>query len=81
MILWSLTLMDTDLINTAVGLQQAKLAGEIQVRVAKKILDAASQQGSTAVRLIDAASQNMNKAGDALVAAATGLGGQIDVAA
>jgi hypothetical protein len=33
------------------------------------------------VQLIDAASQGFNQAGDALVAAATGLGGQLDVQA
>ena len=46
--------------------------------VAKKMLDMQQFQGDAAVKLIQAASKSMNGAGDALVAAATGLGGQID---
>jgi len=66
-----------DLVNAAVGLQQAKLTGDIQIRVAKKILDSQSQQGAAAVQLIDAAGAGMDKSAGALMAA-SGLGGQID---
>jgi hypothetical protein len=71
--------MDTDLVNAAVGLQQAKVMGQIQFAVARKVLDMQDAQGNAAIELIDAATNGMAKAGDAMVAAATGLGGQVDV--
>jgi hypothetical protein len=67
-----------DLVNAVVGLQQAQVTSEIQIRVARKIMDSQEQQGSAAIALIDAADANVNNAGNALVAA-TGLGGQLDV--
>ena len=70
--------LDMDLVNAAVGLQQAQLTSEIQIRVARKILDSQDQQGAAAVQLIDAAEAGTNNAANALVAA-TGLGGQLDV--
>jgi Putative motility protein len=68
-----------DLVNAAVGLQQAKLMSSVQIAVARKILDSQQQEGSAATQLLDAATNGIDKAGDAMVAAATGLGGQIDV--
>jgi hypothetical protein len=62
-----------------VGLQQASLMSKIQVSVAKRVLDHQKMQGAAAVQLIEAASKGVAQAGDALVAAATGLGSQMDV--
>lgn len=50
----------------------------VQISVARKILDMQQLQGDAAVKLIQAAGQTAGNAGDALVAAATGLGGQVD---
>ena len=50
----------------------------VQMSVARKVLDMQQFEGDAAVKLIQAASQTSGHAGDALVAAATGLGGQID---
>jgi len=55
-----------------------KVMAQVQMRVAKKVLDIQEFQGSAAVKLIQSASQATNASGDALVAAATGLGGSID---
>jgi hypothetical protein len=71
--------MDTDLVNAAVGLQQAKVMGEIQFAVARKVLDMQGDEGNAALALVNAATNGITKAGDAMVAAATGLGGQVDV--
>ena len=67
-----------DLISAVTAMDQASAIGSVQMAVAKKILDMQSFQGDAAVKLIQAASKSVNGAGDALVAAATGLGGQID---
>jgi hypothetical protein len=67
-----------DLTSAAVAFQQSSTISAIQTRVAKKILDVQRDQGDAAIQLINAATQNFAKAGDALVAAATGLGGEID---
>jgi len=67
-----------DLISAVTAMDQASTIGSVQMAVAKKILDMQSFQGDAAVKLIQAASNSMNSAGDAMVAAATGLGGQID---
>ena len=67
-----------DLTSAVSGLQQSKVLGQVQIRVAQKILDSQRQQGAAAVQLIEAATTGINRAGDSLVAAATGLGGQVD---
>ena len=67
-----------DLVNGIVDLQQASVMAQVQMRVARKILDVQQFQGAAAVKLIDAASQGVNQAGDELVAQATGLGSQLD---
>jgi hypothetical protein len=64
-----------DLTSAITGLQQAQTMSAIQISVARKILDMQQLQGDAAVKLIQAAGQT---AGNALVAAATGLGGQVD---
>jgi hypothetical protein len=66
------------LISGIAGLQQASMMSKVQVAVAKKVLDQQKLQGAAAVQLIEAASKGVAQAGDALVAAATGLGAQID---
>jgi hypothetical protein len=67
-----------DLVNAAVSFKQAEVASRVQYAVAGKILDAQAQNGAAALKLLEAASGGVAKAGDALVAAATGLGGAID---
>jgi hypothetical protein len=67
-----------DLVNALSGLQQAKVMGQVQVAVAAKVLDMQKMQGNAADKLIPAATSGVNQAGDQLVAAATGLGGELD---
>jgi len=67
-----------DLTTGIVAFKQATLDSQVQYAVARKMLDNEQMQGSAAVKLIDAATKNFNQAGDQLVAAATGLGGQVD---
>jgi hypothetical protein len=62
-------------------LKAAEVMGQVQMRVARKILDAQRQSGAAAIKLIEAASQGVARAGDELVARATGLGGTLDVLA
>ena len=54
------------------------MAAGVQTRVARKVLDMQEFQGAAVVRLIDAAAGVTAQAGDALVAAAIGLGREID---
>ena len=70
-----------DLVSTFTGMQQAKLASQVQYAVAGKVLDQQRSEGAAAVQLIEAATAGANRAGDQLVAAATGLGGTLDVRA
>jgi hypothetical protein len=67
-----------DLTSAITGFQQSALMSQIQMRVAKKVLDMQQFQGGAAMKLLEAASQSTNSSGDALVAAATGLGSEID---
>ena len=67
-----------DLTSAITSLQIAKIDAAVQMRVARKILDIQQYEGSAAVKLIEAASAGINKAGDALAAQATGLGGLVD---
>ncbi len=62
-------------------MKAAEVMGQVQIRVAKKILDVERANGAAAIQLIQAASTGVARAGDALVARATGLGGQLDVTA
>lgn len=70
--------MDTSLVNAAVGIKQAETMSRVQVAVAKKMMDADKMNGAAALKLLESASQGVVKAGDALAASATGLGGEID---
>jgi len=67
-----------DLTAGIVAFKQAELASKIQFAVARKVLDNQQFQGAAAMKLLDAATKGINQAGDKLVAAATGLGGEID---
>ena len=62
-------------------MQQAKVMSQVQYAVAGKILDQQRSDGAAAVQLIQAATAGASRAGDQLVAAATGLGGTLDVQA
>jgi hypothetical protein len=68
-----------DLTAAVSGLQQSKVLGEVQIAVARKLLDQQRLDGSAAVQLIEAASKGANQSSDQLAAAATGLGGAVDV--
>jgi len=68
-----------DLVNAAVGFQQAQTMSEIQFRVARKILDSQQADGNAAINLVNAATTGFDKAANNLVAAASGLGSQLDV--
>ena len=70
--------MDTSLINAAVGMKQAETMSRVQMAVAKKIMDVEKSNGASVLKLLNAASSGVAQKGDALVAAATGLGGEID---
>lgn len=75
-------LVDTgsmDLVSSVVNFKQAQLASKVQFAVAGKILDQQKSNGAAVLKLLEAASTNAGRAGDQLVAAATGLGGEIDV--
>jgi hypothetical protein len=70
--------MDTGLVNMAIGMKQAETMSRVQVAVAKKVMDVDKMNGAAALQLLNAASNGVAKAGDALVASATGLGGSLD---
>ena len=67
-----------DLTSGIINFQQATLASNVQYAVARKLLDSQQMQGAAIVKLIDAANIGVNKSADQLVAAATGLGGEVD---
>ena len=67
-----------DLTAGIIGMKQAQMMGQVQMRVARKMLDMQEMQGAAAVKLIEAAGKVATAAGDSLVAAATGLGGSLD---
>ena len=67
-----------DLVGAASNLQRAETVSKVQVAVAKKVLDAQRAEGAGALKLLEAAMIGIEKAGDKIVAAATGLGSHID---
>ena len=67
-----------DLTTVVTNFQHAKLASAFQMRVARKVLDMQEFQGAAALKLLQVAGKTAAGAGDALVAAATGLGGAVD---
>ena len=68
-----------ELTSAISGIQQARTMSAVQMKVAKKVLDMQEFQGNAAVQLIEAAGSTMATAGDELDAAATGLGGNVDM--
>ena len=70
--------MEMGLVNMAVGMKQAETMSRVQTAVAKKVMDVTKMNGAAALQLLNAASNGVAKAGDALVASATGLGGTLD---
>ena len=68
-----------DLTAAITNFQQAKVMSGVQLRIARKVLEMQELQGAAVVKLIDAAGATAARAGDALVAAATGVGGEIDI--
>jgi hypothetical protein len=68
-----------DLVGAASNLQRAETVSKVQVAVAKKVLDTQRTEGAGALKLLEAAMIGIDKAGDKIVAAATGLGSHIDV--
>jgi polysaccharide deacetylase 2 family uncharacterized protein YibQ len=67
-----------DITSGIIAFKQATLTSEIQYKVAAKMLDTERDNGNAILQLIDAAGKNAQQGGDALVAAATGLGGSVD---
>ena len=64
-----------DLTTAITDFQRAKTVAGVQMRVVRKVLEMQELQGEAVVKLIERAAE----AGDALAAAATGLGGRVDV--
>jgi hypothetical protein len=67
-----------DLVNSIVNFDQANNMAKVQYAVAAKIMQTDRNEGNAAMQLVTAATNNFNQAGDAVVAAATGLGGNVD---
>jgi hypothetical protein len=67
-----------DLTTGIVNFQQASLASQVHYAVARKMLDSQQTQGAAMVKLIGAAGKGVAQAGVQLVAAATGLGAEVD---
>ncbi len=67
-----------DLTDAAIFMKQVRAAGQVQMHVAKRMLDVQKMRGAAAVQLIQSAGKVGASAGDSLVAAATGLGGAMD---
>jgi Putative motility protein len=67
-----------DLAAVATNLSQTQLKSQVQVSVAKKALDAETQQGDTSVQLINDVDASFSNSSNALVAISQQLGGQLD---
>lgn len=68
-----------DLVTSAIAFKQASTMAKVQYAVAGKIMDQQRSDGAAMVKLLNAANLGVNKAGDQMAAAATGLGGTLDV--
>ncbi|HEX2973541.1 MAG TPA: hypothetical protein VHP11_14495 [Tepidisphaeraceae bacterium] len=68
-----------DIVNAYSNWQRSVTTAQVQMAVAKRVLNVQRQEGAAIVQMIQAASQGPAQAGDELVAAATGLGSMIDV--
>ncbi len=69
------------MVEAICNFKAAQTMGQVQMRIARKLLDNQQMQGDAAIKLIQAAAKTATTAGDQLVAAATGLGGQLDITA
>lgn len=69
------------MVGALTNLKTAEIHAQIGMRVARRILDVQKMEGAAALKLLESASAGVGKAGDALVAKATGLGGQLDIRA
>jgi hypothetical protein len=67
-----------DLAGAISNFDQAKLFSQVQIAVAKKMLDSQKFQGGAAIKLIEAAGKTASSGADELATAATGLGAEID---
>jgi len=67
-----------ELANSLSNLSQANTMSKVQIAVARKVMDNQKMQGAAALELLNAANAGVSKAGDELVAAATGLGSHLD---
>lgn len=69
-----------DIAKLATGMSQSQLKTDVSFAVQRKALSAAKQEGAAIVAMIQSAA-NVGKSGgtDALAAAATGKGSQVDV--
>jgi hypothetical protein len=67
-----------DLTATFSGIQSARIRGEVNMAIAKKVMDTQKQSGANILQLLSSATQGAPGSGDAMVAAATGLGGAVD---
>ena len=70
-----------DIATSLSHLSRARFMGQVQMAVARKMSQIQQMQGQAALQLLEAAVSSPARAGDALVAAATGLGREIDVLA
>ncbi len=68
-----------DLVNAVVGMKQAQCASQIQMAVAKKVMDSEKMNGAAALKLLEAASAGATAATDSAASAAMGLGAELDV--
>ena len=68
-----------DPIGAHSNLQRGESVSGVRVAVAKKALDAQRMEGAGALKLLEAALSGLERAGDKLVTAVTGLGSEIDV--
>jgi hypothetical protein len=68
-----------DLVSAMVGMQAGSTLSRVQMAVAKKIMDNQELQGAAAIQLLEAATAQVEASAQSAVAAASGLGRQVDV--
>ena len=71
--------MDLDLVNSVVGLQQAKTISDVQMAVAKKVMDSdRGNGGNRAGSCCKPPAAGFRRRAINLAAAAAGVGGELD---
>jgi hypothetical protein len=68
-----------DLVSAMVGMQAGSTLSQVQMAVARKIMDNQEMQGAAALKLLEAAATQVDASAQTAVAAASGLGRQVDV--